>query len=78
MHDHLSHRAEKKSKSFLFTFPFLDDETHPTDTVDLQLKLLSDTVLNDDTVVDYLLDLSQEVKQRHTHKTNTTVILLFC
>ena len=59
------------------SFCLLDDETHLTDTVDRQLKLLSETELNDDSVVDYLLDLSQEVKQKYTQKTNPQVPVLF-
>lgn len=44
----------------------IDDQTEQTETLDRQLKLLSDVELNDDTVVEYLLDLSLEVKSKPT------------
>lgn len=52
---------------------FLDDQTEQTETLDRQLKLLSDVELNDDTVVEYLLDLSLEVKSKPTQSPTVQV-----
>ena len=56
---------------------FLDDETGQVPSLDQRLKLLSDVELNDDTVVEYLLDLSHDIQPKQSQQQSIQVRQVF-
>ena len=63
--------------SSCFCIEFLDDETGQVASLDQRLKLLSDVELNDDTVVEYLLDLSHDIQPKQSQPQSTQVSQVF-